>query len=116
MPYYFTKGRGNDIAIVLIGILDVISGIIVYFSRSWSLASNSVVALLTLFYFCLGIWSLATNVIRRNYYDWRGIVDLIAAITLLLMYYGNVYGIFWIIGIIIAIKGIMGIFLITTKG
>ena len=115
MRYYFTKGRGNDVAIALIGILDVISGIIVYFSRSWNIASNSIVAFLVFFYFCLGIWSLVTNFIRRNYCDWRGIVDIITAVSLILIYYGNVYGIFSVIGILIAIKGIMGMFLITTK-
>ncbi len=115
MPYYFTKGRSNDIVIALIGVVDIITGIIIYSSRSWNLAPKSFVALLMFFYFCLGIWSLVTNFIRKNYYDWRGFFDIISAISLFLIYYGNVYETFWIIGIIVAIKGIIGMFLITTK-
>jgi hypothetical protein len=115
MPYYFTKGGGNHVAVTLIGIVDIISGIIVFFSNSWHLASNSFVAFLTFFYFCLGIWSLTTNLIRRNFFDWRGIIDIISAVCLLLIFYGSVYEIFGILGIIIIIKGLLGIFLITTK-
>jgi hypothetical protein len=115
MPYYFTKGRGNDIAILLIGVIDVISGIIIYFSKNLKLASTSTIAFLMFFYFCLGMWSLAGNFRRRKYYDWRGVVDIINAITFTLIYYGNVYGIFQLIGVIVAIKGLLGVFLITTK-
>jgi len=115
MPYYFTKGRSNDLAVTLIGIFDVISGIIIYFSRSWSLSSNTIIAFFMFFYFCLGIWSLVTNFIKRKYYDWRGIIDIINAVSLSLIYFGDIYGIFRIIGIVVAIKGIIGIFLITTK-
>jgi uncharacterized membrane protein HdeD (DUF308 family) len=115
MPYYFTKGGGNHVAIVLIGIFDIIAGIIIFFSRTWNVTSNSTIAFLTFFYFCLGIWSLATNAIRRNFFDWRGIVDIVSAVCLLLIFYGSVYEIFGLLGIIIAIKGILGMFLITTK-
>jgi len=115
MPYYFTKGGGNHVAIVLIGILDIIAGIIIFFSSSWHLTSNSVIAFLTFFYFCLGIWSLAINIMRKNFFDWRGIIDIISAVSLLLIYYGSVYEIFGILGIVIVIKGLLGMFLITTK-
>ncbi|MDI6826557.1 MAG: hypothetical protein QMD36_05255 [Candidatus Aenigmarchaeota archaeon] len=115
MPYYFTEGEGNNVAVVLIGMVDIIAGIIIFFSRSWHLSSNSVVAFLTFFYFCLGVWSLATNMIRKNFFDWRGVVDIMSAVCLLLIFYGSVYGIFGVLGIIIVIKGILGIFLMTTK-
>lgn len=115
MPYYFTKGEGNNVALVLIGIIDIIAGIIVFLSGSWNFTSNSFIAFLTFFYFSLGIWSIATNAIRRNFFDWRGFIDMIGAVCLLLIFYGSVYEIFGILGIIIAIKGILGIFLITTK-
>ena len=115
MPYHFTKGESNDVIAGLIGVIDIITGILVYLSQSWSLISNPVIMFLTFFYSCLGIWSLATNVMRRNFFDWRGVVDIISAISLISIFNGNVYSIFGILGIIIAIKGIMGIFLITTK-
>jgi uncharacterized membrane protein HdeD (DUF308 family) len=115
MPYYFTKGEGNDVAVTLIGIIDIISGIIIFFSRTLNLTSNSIIAFLTFFYFCLGIWSLATNAIRRNFLDWRGMVDIMSAICLILIFYGSYYEIFRILGTMIVIKGILGIFLMTTK-
>jgi len=115
MPYHFTKGGGNHVAAAFIGILDIIAGIIIFFSSSWNLTSKSFVAFLTFFYFCLGIWSLTTNIIRRNFFDWRGIIDIISAVCLLSIFYGSVYEIFGILGIIIVIKGIIGMFLITTK-
>ena len=115
MSYYFTKGRSNDVAIVLIGIMDIISGIIIYFSRGWNLTSNRFILFFMFFYFSLGIWTLATNIAKRKYYEWRGIIDIIIAISFTLIYYGNVYSIFQIIGIVIALKGIIGMFLLTTK-
>ncbi|MCX6821582.1 MAG: hypothetical protein NTW30_02265 [Candidatus Aenigmarchaeota archaeon] len=115
MSYHFTKGRSNDLVISLIGLIDIISGIVIYVSRNFNLTSNSSVSMLMFFYFFLGIWSLARSFRRRKYFDWRAIIDIINAVCMTLIYYGNVYEIFQIIGAIIAIKGIIGIFLITTK-
>ena len=116
MPYYFSKlQEANDVAAAIIGIIDIIAGIIVYFSWSWNLTSVKYILAFALFYLCLGIWSLATNALRKNYFDWRGLIDLVSAFCLASIYFGNLYGIFWLLGIIIAIKGIWSIFLITTK-
>ena len=115
-PYYFTKlQEANDIAITVIGITDIIAGILVYFSRSWALTSIKYILALSFFYLCLGVWSLATNALRKNYYDWRGIIDLVSAFCLASIFFGNVYGIFWILGIIIALKGILSIFMMTAR-
>jgi uncharacterized membrane protein len=68
---------------------------------------------LSFFYFCLGIWSLSKNFLRKNFLDWRGVVDVISAAVLLLIFSGN-NGLS-ILGIIIVIKGIIGLFLVSTE-
>jgi len=115
MVYYFTKGKGNDLAVALIGVIDIITGIIIYFSKNLRVSSSGTISFLMFFYFCLGIWSLAGNFHRKKFFDWRGIIDIINAISLTLIYYGNIIGIFQIIGIPVVLKGIIGIFLVTTK-
>jgi len=117
MPYYFSKlQETNDVAIAVIGIIDIIAGIIIYFSGSWTLASIKYRVLgFSFFYLCLGTWSLATNALRKNYYDWRGIIDLVSAFSLASIFFGNIYSIFWLLGIIIALKGVWSIFLMTTR-
>ena len=115
MPYQFSKlPESNDLAVAVIGIIDIIAGIIVYFSSSWNIPIKYIIAL-SFFYLVLGIWSLATNTLRKNYYDWRGIIDLVSAFCLASIYFDNIYSIFWLLGIIIVLKGIWSIFLITTK-
>ena len=116
MPYKFSKlQEANDVATAIVGIIDIIAGIIIYFSGSWTLASIRYILALSFFYLCLGIWSLAINALKKNYFDWRGIIDLISAFCLASIYFGNIYSIFWLLGIIIALKGAWSIFLMTTR-
>jgi hypothetical protein len=116
MPYRFLKVHEmNDVIVALIGFIDIITGIIVFFSNSWDLTSIKYILPLAFFYLCLGIWSLGTNVLNKNYYDWRGIVDLISAFCFASIYLGDVYSTFELFGIIITLKGMLSIFLITTK-
>jgi hypothetical protein len=115
-PYYFVKsGRGNNLASALIGVLDVVAGLIVYLSLTWDFTSNSIILFLSFFYFCLGIWSLSTNMLKKNYFDWRGMVDVINAVCLVLVFSGSVFDVFKFFGVVITFKGILGLFLITTS-
>ena len=116
MPYRFSKiHEANDVAVAVVGIIDIITGILIYFSSSWALASIKYILALSFFYLCLGIWSLITNTLRKNFFDWRGMIDLVSAFCLASIYFGNTYGAFWLLGIIIALKGIWSIFLMTTR-
>ncbi len=116
MPYYFSRSeRMNDVGAALVGTMDIVSGLVVYFSLGFSFSSNSFVLFLCLFYFCLGIWSLATNFLRRNYYDWKGYIDVINALCLIFIFSGITHSIFRILGMVIIAKGILSLFLITTK-
>ena len=116
MVYYLTKEkRWNDLVSGIVGVLDIIAGVLVYLSGNVDFTSSTIIVSLSCFYFCLGIWALGINIKRKNYLEWRGVVDLITAICLFLVYSGSVYEIFGIIGIIIVIKGILGLFLITAS-
>ena len=115
MPYILSKDpRENNLFSGIIGFLDIIAGVLVYLSRSYDFSSNMLVMILSFIYFCVGLWSLITNILRKNYIDWKGIIDMISAISLFLVFSGSVYGIFEILGIIILLKGVIGLLLIMT--
>jgi len=116
MPYYLTRlERWNDLTSGLVGVLDIIVGLLIYFSRSYDFASNPFILFLSFFYFCLAIWTLGINLKKKNYLEWKGIIDIVSAVCLYLVFSGNIYEIFGAIGIVIIIKGILGLFLITTS-
>lgn len=115
MSYYLTREqRWNDTASALVGFLDIVAGVLIYLSRSYNFASNPAIIFLSFFYFCLGIWTLGINIKRKNYLEWKGIIDIVSAVCLFLVFSGGVYEIFGVIGIVIVIKGVLGLFLITT--
>ena len=115
MSYYLTREESwNDVFSVIIGFLDVLTGLLVYLSRNYNFGSNPVIVFLSLFYFCLAIWTLGINIKRKNYLEWKGIIDVVSAVSLFLIFSGSVYEFFGAIGIVIIIKGILGLFLITT--
>lgn len=116
MSYYLTReARWNNTASALVGVLDVIAGILIYMSRNYDFTSNPVFVFLSFFYFCLSIWTLGINIKRRNYLEWKGIIDMVSAVSLFLVFTGNVYGFFGTLGVVIVIKGILGLFLVTTS-
>ncbi len=116
MPYYLTRQeRWNHAFSGLVGVLDIIIGLLVYLSRNYDFASNPAIILLSLFYFCLGIWTLGINIKKKNYLEWKGIIDIVSAVCLFLVFSGSIYEFFGAIGIVIVIKGILSLFLITTS-
>jgi len=116
MSYYLTREeRWNDLASALIGVLDIIAGVLIYLSRNYDFGSNPIMILLSLFYFALAVWTLGINIKRKNYLEWKGIIDIVTAVSLFLIFSGGVYEFFGAIGIVIVIKGILGLFLITTS-
>jgi uncharacterized membrane protein HdeD (DUF308 family) len=59
-------------------------------------------------YICIikGIASLIGSLASRYYFDWMGIIDVIAGIVILLMKSGVSYSFFHIFGIVVIVKGI----------
>lgn len=116
MPYHFTREEHwNDVGTGFIGVLDIITGLIVYFSRSYSFTSLLPILFFSFFYIIIGVWSVFTNVLKGNYLDWRGYVDIINTVCLFSIYLGNVFDVFWLLGIMIIGKGGLSLFLITTR-
>ncbi len=116
MPYYFTREEHwNDVGTAIIGVLDVITGLIIYFSSDFNFASFLPILFFSFFYLVIGAWSIFTNVMKGNYLDWRGYIDIINTICLFSIYSGSVFDIFWFLGIVIIAKGPLSFFLITTK-
>ena len=115
MAYYLTREeRWNHLVSALVGVLDIIAGVLIYLSRDYGFISNPAIIILSLFYFCLGAWTLGINMKRKSYLEWKGIIDIVSAVCLFLVFSGSVYEFFGAIGIVIAIKGILGLFLVTT--
>jgi len=116
MPYHFTREEHwNDVGTGFIGVLDIITGLIIYLSRNFSFTYFLPVLFLSFFYVVIGLWSIFTNIMKKNYLDWRGYVDIINTLCLFSIYSGNVSEIFWLIGIVIMTKGGLSLFLITTR-
>jgi hypothetical protein len=116
MSYYLTREqRWNDLASGLVGFLDIIAGVLIYLSRNYDFGSNPTIIFLSFFYFTLAIWTLGINIKRKKYLEWKGIIDMVSAVCLFLVFSGNVFEAFGAIGIVIVIKGVLGLFLITTS-
>ncbi|MBL7160791.1 MAG: hypothetical protein ISS93_03000 [Candidatus Aenigmarchaeota archaeon] len=90
--------------IAILGILDMIAGIIIVFGGG--LAGNTYLMYFTLIIFLKALYSIGTALAAGFPFDILGWVDLLAAIMLLLTFWGIPLGIFAWIGALIAIKGI----------
>jgi len=51
-----------------------------------------------------GIWSIISSLRAGFYFDFMGLIDIVAAVAILIVNLGIPLGFAWIIGIIIAIK------------
>jgi len=90
----------------ILALADIFSGILLYFHPDW---------LKLLFYFaflCLakGGWSLIAAFSSRFYFDFLGLLDILAGIFLLLLYYKITAPFLGIVGIMLALKGIWSLF------
>ena len=116
MAYFYKNWiEGHHVLYAGLGILDIAIGILVYLNSNFVLTSNSLIFSLSFLYFVVGIRSLGKSLYRNDVFDWRGYADIIAAVLLFLIYYGIVFDAFRFLGGIIAVKGFMSAFLITTK-
>jgi phosphoglycerol transferase MdoB-like AlkP superfamily enzyme len=53
-----------------------------------------------------GLWSVFSSIMARYYYDWMGIVDILAGVSLILIFYKISILPFQIIAIIVILKGL----------
>ena len=115
-PYYVPRyEEAQDVTNMIIGVIDVIVGIVIILSSGFIFTFNTLIILASFLYFLLSISSLVKNFLKRYFYDWRGYVNMISAISLILIYYGITLGIFKIFGMIIIIKGIISALIVLMK-
>jgi len=107
--------EGYDALNMAVGVIDFIVGIVILLSSKFVFTSNVFIISISFLYLLLGIRSLSRSFMRSYFFDWRGYVDMISAISLILIYYGIVLGAFKILGIIIILRGIVSAVSITMK-
>jgi uncharacterized membrane protein HdeD (DUF308 family) len=97
----------NAIFLVL-SIVDILAGATIVFNIS-TLATY-------MMYYCLikGIWSLISNIAAKYYFDWMGVIDLLAGVTLFLISINTATWIFQVLGFLVVIKGLYSLILSAT--
>jgi len=107
--------EGYHVRCVFFGIIDIIIGIIIFLSNRYVFTENVFIIGLSFLYFILAFSSLIRSFSKRYFYDWRGYFDVISAVALLSIYYGNVPSFFEILGIVVILKGFICVLIPTTK-
>jgi len=107
--------EGHHVRCVFFGIIDIIIGIIIYLSYQFVFTENVFIFALSFLYFILGFVSLGKSFYNKYFFDWRGYFDVISAIFLLSIFYGNTTSFFRILGIVIMLKGFLCCLIPTTK-
>jgi uncharacterized membrane protein HdeD (DUF308 family) len=92
--------------LVILGIVDVIAGVILAFFGLPVFAGNSIVFGLGILMLIKGVISYLLACANRFYFDVMGILDLIAGVFLVLLFYGIGFFFFPYLGILVIIKGI----------
>jgi len=92
--------------LVILGVLDIIIGVVLALSPGMPLIASSVVLILGIIAILKSIYSIGTAAGAGFFLDVLGWVDLIAAIFLFMAYGGWVFGFFLYAGIIMVIKGL----------
>lgn len=90
----------------LMGLLDIVAGFFLISGTDWPIIKFFV------FYSLLkGISSLISSIALSYYYDWMGLIDLLAGIGLFLLNSGYPYGVFVLVGYASVLKGIYSLFI-----
>jgi hypothetical protein len=107
--------EGYDVINMAMGFIDFVVGIVILLSSDFVFTSNILIISVSFLYLLWGIRSLGRSFMKSYFFDWRGYVNIISAISLILIYYGIVLGAFEILGIIIIIKGLISAISIIMK-
>lgn len=92
-----------SVILFLLGILEIFAGVIVYFHYFPIL---EFFLWLGLIYTLKGAWSIVSSVAYSYWYDWMGVLDLLAGLVMILIFYGNIFSFFWIVGLAHIMKGL----------
>lgn len=92
--------------IAILGILDLIAGGILILGEALSLSGSSFLFWFMALFFLKAAYSILTAWGAGFYFDLLGYLDLVAAIFMLLLFWGIWFDVVFWIGILILIKGI----------
>ncbi|MBL7206749.1 MAG: hypothetical protein ISS36_04085 [Candidatus Aenigmarchaeota archaeon] len=93
--------------IIILGIIDLVVGIFLALSNNFQ--GSTIILYLGIIILLKALYSLGTAFGAGFYLDFLGILDLIAGILLLIVFYGIFTHFFIYIGILLALKGIYSI-------
>lgn len=93
--------------LAILGIIDLVAGVLLMFSNNF--AGVSLILLMGIIILIKALYSLGTAFAAGFYFDLLGILDLIAAVFLLLAFYGIFFHFFIYIGIMMVVKGFYSI-------
>ncbi len=92
----------SSIILILLGVLEIFAGAIVYFHY---FPIFVVFLWFGAIYIVKGIWSVVSSVAVGNFFDWMGAIDFLVGLTMISIFYGNIFWFFWIIGLAHLLKG-----------
>lgn len=95
------------IGLFILAVVDILSGILLYFNPDFLSKLLLYIAIACL---AKGGWSLLTSLISRFYFDFLGLLDLVVGVFLLLLYNNISFPFFTVFGIMIILKGIWSMF------
>jgi uncharacterized membrane protein HdeD (DUF308 family) len=90
----------------LLGIIDIISGVVLAVSTSFNLAGSGIALWIGIFMLLKGVYSVLTAAGAGFYFDVLGWLDLIAAASLFIVFFGVANEFFVYFGILMILKGI----------
>ena len=92
------------VVLVILGIIDLIIGVLLVVSPAGGLVGNSIVFVLGIIALLKGLYSVLAAAGAGFFFDILGWLDLIAGIFLLLANWGIVFGFFLYVGILMILK------------
>lgn len=96
--------------LIVLGILDIIVGIVLLFGSGTPLTGNSITIFFAVLWFLKGLWSILTAVANGFFFDFLGVFDLIAGVFLFLSFMGIGLGRFFIyLAVLMILKGFWSI-------
>jgi hypothetical protein len=90
-----------NVPLILISIIDF-SGAILHI---WPSPGNFMLAI-GLMLLAKGLWSIFSSLSQGFYYDFLGLIDLVAGFILIIINFGTPVSFGWIIGIILGLKAV----------
>lgn len=89
-------------SLIIISILDFLAAILIFLGSASSIFLLSVAMLLLV----KGVWTIFSSISSGFYFEVLGAIDFIAALVLVVIYFGGSAPFFWVIGLILLAKAI----------